>query len=211
MAVQPDYSEPNRAQGLQSGLKSRHLTMISIAGVIGGALFVGSGNVIYSAGPAVILAYALGGLLVLFIMRMLAEMAVLNPDSGSFSTYADRAIGRWAGFSIGWLYWCFWTLLMGWEAYVAGKILHSWFPFIPIWGYMLLVIVSLIWVNLKDVKSYGEFEFWFALIKVVAIIIFLVIGSLAILHLWPWGDISQTHSGNLLFQKEFMPNGIAPT
>ncbi|OEC87918.1 amino acid permease [Acinetobacter sp. YK3] len=210
MAAHPDCSEANRSQGLQSGLKSRHLTMISIAGVIGGALFVGSGNVIYSAGPAVILAYALGGLLVLFIMRMLGEMAVLNPDSGSFSTYADRAIGRWAGFSIGWLYWCFWTLLMGWEAYVAGKILHSWFPFIPIWGYMLLVIVSLIWVNLKDVKSYGEFEFWFALIKVVAIIIFLVIGSLAILHLWPWGEIAQTASSGGLFQQEFMPNGIAP-
>ncbi|MBJ8418175.1 amino acid permease [Acinetobacter courvalinii] len=209
MTAHPDRSEAKQAQGLQSGLKSRHLTMISIAGVIGGALFVGSGNVIYAAGPAVILAYALGGLLVLFIMRMLGEMAVMNPDSGSFSTYADRAIGRWAGFSIGWLYWCFWTLLMGWEAYVAGKILHSWFPFMPIWGYMLLVIVSLVWVNLKDVKSYGEFEFWFALIKVVAIIIFLVIGSLAIFHLWPWGDLAQAGSTGL-FQQEFMPNGIAP-
>lgn len=209
MTAHLDRSEAKQAQGLQSGLKSRHLTMISIAGVIGGALFVGSGNVIYAAGPAVILAYALGGLLVLFIMRMLGEMAVMNPDSGSFSTYADRAIGRWAGFSIGWLYWCFWTLLMGWEAYVAGKILHSWFPFMPIWGYMLLVIVSLVWVNLKDVKSYGEFEFWFALIKVVAIIIFLVIGSLAIFHLWPWGDLAQAGSTGL-FQQEFMPNGIAP-
>ncbi len=209
MISTPEHSNTSHAQGLKSGLKSRHLTMISIAGVIGGALFVGSGNVIYAAGPAVILAYALGGLLVLFIMRMLGEMAVLNPDSGSFSTYADRAIGRWAGFSIGWLYWCFWTLLMGWEAYVAGKILNSWFPFIPIWGYMLLVIVSLIWVNLKDVKSYGEFEFWFALIKVVAIIIFLVIGSLAIFHLWPWGELAQTGSAGLL-QQEFMPNGIAP-
>lgn len=209
MTAHPERSEAKQAHGLQSGLKSRHLTMISIAGVIGGALFVGSGNVVYAAGPAVILAYALGGLLVLFIMRMLGEMAVMNPDSGSFSTYADRAIGRWAGFSIGWLYWCFWTLLMGWEAYVAGKILHSWFPFMPIWGYMLLVIVSLVWVNLKDVKSYGEFEFWFALIKVVAIIIFLVIGSLAIFHLWPWGDLAQAGSTGL-FQQEFMPNGIAP-
>lgn len=93
MTAHLDRSEAKQAQGLQSGLKSRHLTMISIAGVIGGALFVGSSNVIYATGPAVILAYALGGLLVLFIMRMLGEMAVMNPDSGSFSTYADRAIG----------------------------------------------------------------------------------------------------------------------
>lgn len=208
MATMKQTSDASPEQGLKSGLQSRHLTMISIAGVIGGALFVGSGSVIYSAGPASILAYALGGLLVLLVMRMLGEMAVLNPDSGSFSTYADRAIGRWAGFTIGWLYWCFWTLLMGWEAYVAGKILHSWFPFIPIWGYMLLVIVGLVWVNLQDVKNYGEFEFWFALIKVIAIIMFLVVGSLAIMHLWPWGDPTAVGVANLTAQG-FMPGGIS--
>lgn len=209
MEAHQNTSEANHTQGLKNGLKSRHLTMISIAGVIGGALFVGSGSVIYSTGPAAIVAYTLGGLLVLLIMRMLGEMAVLNPDSGSFSTYADRAIGRWAGFSIGWLYWSFWTLLMGWEAYVAGKILHSWFPFIPIWGYMLLVIVSLVWVNLRDVKNFGEFEFWFALIKVIAIVLFLVIGSLAIMHLWPWGDATMVGGVHHLTAGGFMPNGIS--
>ncbi|MFX2257086.1 amino acid permease [Acinetobacter variabilis] len=199
---------PHASQGLKNGLKSRHLTMISIAGVIGGSLFIGSGNVIYSAGPAAVLAYAFGGLLILLIMRMLGEMAVLNPDSGSFSTYADRAIGRWAGFTIGWLYWCSWALLMGWEAYVAGKILNSWFPFIPIWGYMLVVIVSLVLVNLQNVKNYGEFEFWFALIKVIAIMIFLVIGSLAIMHLWPWGQASASGITHLTADS-FMPNGFS--
>ena len=193
---------------LKGGLKSRHLTMISIAGVIGGALFVGSGSVIYATGPAAVVAYALGGLLVLLIMRMLGEMAVIHPDSGSFSTYADRAIGRWAGFTIGWLYWSFWTLLMGWEAYVAGKILHNWFEFIPVWGYMLLVIVALVIVNLQHVKNYGEFEFWFALIKVIAIVLFLVIGSLAVLHLWPYGDPTAVGISNLASQG-FMPNGFA--
>ncbi len=79
---------------------------------------------------------------------------------------------------------------MGWEAFVAGKILNSWFPFIPIWGYMLLVTVALVWINLRDVKNFGEFEFWFALIKVIAIVLFLVFGSLAVMHLWPWGDAS---------------------
>ena len=86
---------------LEGGLKSRHLTMLSIAGVIGGALFVGSGKVIANAGPAAILAYLGGGILVVLVMRMLGEMAVAQPDTGSFSTYADRAIGRWAGFTIG--------------------------------------------------------------------------------------------------------------
>ena len=127
MTAPLNASEQSSANGLSNGLQSRHLTMISIAGVIGGSLFIGSGSVIYAAGPAAVLAYAFGGFLILLIMRMLGEMAVLNPDSGSFSTYADRAIGRWVGFTIGWLYWCSWALLMGWEAYVAGKILNSWF------------------------------------------------------------------------------------
>ncbi|WP_151749842.1 amino acid permease [Acinetobacter seifertii] len=207
MASHQNGSE-SPTQSLKHGLKSRHLTMISIAGVIGATLFIGSGNVIYSAGPAAILVYALGGLLVFFIMRMLGEMAVLNPDSGSFSTYADRAIGRWAGFSIGWLYWCAWALIMGWEAYVAGKILNNWFPIIPIWGYMLAVIISLVLINLQNVKNYGEFEFWFALVKVIAIIIFLIIGSLAIMHLWPWGSSSASGVINLT-SHGFMPNGFS--
>src|ERR1700742_4969237 len=105
---------------LKGGLQSRHKTMISIAGVIGAALFIGSGKQIALAGPSVILAYVAGGILVFLVMRMLGEMAIAQPDTGSFSTYADRAIGRWAGFTIGWLYWYFWAMLMGWEAYVAG-------------------------------------------------------------------------------------------
>ena len=190
---------------LEGGLKSRHLTMLSIAGVIGGALFVGSGKVIANAGPAAILAYLGGGILVVLVMRMLGEMAVAQPDTGSFSTYADRAIGRWAGFTIGWLYWSFWSLLMGWEAYVAGAILNSWLPIIPIWGYMLIVTLALMAVNFMHVKNYGEFEFWFALIKVVAIVAFIVIGASAIVHIWPFGDVSGIEH---LTSQGFMPNGF---
>ena len=190
---------------LEGGLKSRHLTMLSIAGVIGGALFVGSGKVIANAGPAAILAYLGGGILVVLVMRMLGEMAVAQPDTGSFSTFADRAIGRWAGFTIGWLYWSFWSLLMGWEAYVAGAILNSWIPAIPIWGYMLIVTLALMAVNFMHVKNYGEFEFWFALIKVVAIVAFIIIGALAIVHIWPFGDVSGWEH---LTSQGFMPNGF---
>ena len=98
-------SSTQSSNDLEQGLKPRHVTMLSIAGVIGAGLFVGSGHAIAAAGPAVLLAYAAAGTLVVLVMRMLAEMAVASPDTGSFSTYADRAIGHWAGFTIGWLYW----------------------------------------------------------------------------------------------------------
>ena len=194
---------------LKTGLKSRHLSMISIAGVIGATLFVGSGKIIANSGPATIIAYTLGGILVFLIMRMLGEMAIAQPDTGSFSTYADRAIGRWAGFSIGWMYWFFWSLLLGWESYVAGSVLNSWFPEIPIWVYMLVVTVALVLVNLLNVKNYGEIEFWFALIKVVAIVTFMIIGSLAIVNIWPFGDPTVRGISHLTDQG-FMPNGFSP-
>jgi GABA permease len=105
-------SSTHSSNGLEQGLKPRHVTMLSIAGVIGAGLFVGSGHAIAAAGPAVLLAYAAAGTLVVLVMRMLGEMAVASPDTGSFSTYADRAIGHWAGFTIGWLYWWFWVLVI---------------------------------------------------------------------------------------------------
>ena len=159
--------------------------MMSIAGVIGGSLFVGSGSIVHSAGPAAVLAYLAGGIVVVFIMRMLGEMATANPDTGSFSTYADRAIGRWAGFTIGWLYWGYWALLMAWEAHVAGIILHEWFPMLSVNAFTLGATLVLILLNFFNVRNYGEAEFWFALIKVVAIVCFIVVGTLAVLGCGP--------------------------
>src|ERR1700753_4218071 len=98
--------------GLRPGLKNRHLSMIAIGGVIGAGLFVGSASGIAAAGPAILVSYALVGAMVVLVMRMLGEMAAANPTSGSFSAYADRALGRWAGFSIGWLYWFFWVVVL---------------------------------------------------------------------------------------------------
>ena len=97
---------------LAQGFKPRHVTMLSIAGIIGAGLFVGSGHAIAAAGPATIVSYFVAGTLVVLVMRMLGEMAVAHPDTGSFSTYADQAIGRWAGYTIGWLYWWFWVCLL---------------------------------------------------------------------------------------------------
>lgn len=193
---------------LSASLKTRHLTMMSIAGVIGAALFVGSGSIIASTGPAVILAYLAGGALVVFIMRMLGEMAATSPDTGSFSTYAERAIGRWAGFTIGWLYWWFWVLLMAWEAYVAGLILHEWFPYVSVNVFTLLMTIGFISINFMQVSKYGEAEFWFALIKVVAIVVFILLGVLAVIQLWPMAQVNPIH--NLTGNGGFMPNGIGP-
>ena len=199
-------SNTQSSNGLEQGLKPRHVTMLSIAGVIGAGLFVGSGHAIAQAGPAVLLAYAAAGTLVVLVMRMLAEMAVASPDTGSFSTYADRAIGHWAGFTIGWLYWWFWVLVIPLEAVAAGTILHAWFPGTAIWVFTLVITLLLTATNLFSVKNYGEFEFWFALVKVLAIIGFIILGLLAIFGYLPTSQVSGV--AHLSDTIGFMPNGM---
>src|SRR5438105_3592274 len=111
---------------LKKGLKQRHLTMIAMGGVIGAGLFVGSGVVIGSAGPAAFLSYAVTGVLIIMVMRMLGEMAVANPSTGSFADYSRTALGGWAGFSAAWLYWYFWVIVVGFEAVAGAKVLQFW-------------------------------------------------------------------------------------
>ena len=191
---------------LGSGLKQRHITMISIAGVIGAGIFIGSGEAIATAGPAVLIAYLLAGTLVVLVMRMLGEMAISQPDSGSFSTYAERAIGPWAGFSIGWLYWWFWVIVIPVEATAAALVLSSWVPDVPQWVFALLVTAILTGTNLVSVGNYGEFEFWFALIKVVAIVAFIGVGLLAIFGMLPGSPVSG--ASHLYADGGFMPEGF---
>jgi GABA permease len=191
--------------GLKAGLKNRHLSMIAIGGVIGAGLFVGSSAGIATAGPGILLSYALAGLLVVLVMRMLGEMAAAQPTSGSFSAYADRALGRWAGFTIGWLYWFFWVVVLAVEATAAAAILTGWVPAVPQWAWALLVMVVLTFTNLASVGSYGEFEFWFAGIKVVAIAAFIVIAGLAVFGLLPGTD--PTGAAHLTSEGGFLPNG----
>ncbi|RLV47781.1 amino acid permease [Nocardioides mangrovicus] len=193
------------APALGDSLKPRHITMISIAGVIGAGLFVGSATAIEKAGPAVLISYLLAGTLVVMVMRMLGEMATANPDTGSFSVYAERALGRWAGFTVGWLYWWFWVLVIPVEATAAATILHDWIG-APQWTWALAVTVLLTVTNLVSVGNYGEFEFWFALIKVVAIVAFILIGVAAILGVFPGSDVSGVRH---LWQPDgFMPHGF---
>src|ERR1044071_6872232 len=169
---------------LKRGLKQRHLTMIAIGGVIGAGLFVGSGAVIAAAGPAAFLAYLVTGALVVLVMRMLGEMATASPSTGSFADYARMALGGWAGFSVGWLYWYFWVIVVGFEAVAGAKILTYWFD-APLWMLSLGLMLLMTGTNLVSVGSYGEFEYWFAGIKVFAIMVFLVLGTAYVLGIWP--------------------------
>ncbi|MFI9624731.1 amino acid permease [Streptomyces sp. NPDC052042] len=197
----------NSSGGLQAGLKNRHLSMIAIGGVIGAGLFVGSGTGIAAAGPAILISYTLVGLMVVFVMRMLGEMAAARPSSGSFSAYADQALGRWAGFSIGWLYWFFWVVVLAVEATAGAKILEGWVPAVPQWGWALIVMLVLTATNLVSVGSYGEFEFWFAGIKVVAIAAFVVVGLLAVFGVLPGSDHAATGFAHLTDSGGFLPVG----
>ncbi|MGE8046126.1 amino acid permease [Pseudomonas monteilii] len=200
-------SHPQKKQRtLQHGLTGRQVSMISIAGIIGAGLFIGSSNAIATAGPAILISYAMTGLLVLLVMRMLGEMAIANPNSGSFSTYASEAIGPWAGFTIGWLYWWFWVLIIPVEAIAGADILHAWFPAVPSWAFAFLIMCVLSGSNLVSVKNFGEFEYWFALVKVIAIVAFILVCSLAVMGFWPLAPVSGV--SQLWANGGFMPNGF---
>ncbi|MFB7217022.1 amino acid permease [Streptomyces sp. NPDC056227] len=190
---------------LTHGLKQRHLSMIALGGVIGAGLFVGSGAGIASAGPSIVLAYAISGLLVMFVMRMLGEMSAANPASGSFSVHAERAIGPWAGFTAGWAFWVLLCVAVGLEGIGAAKIVTGWLPGTPEWAWVALFMAVFLGTNLAAVKNFGEFEFWFAALKVAAITLFLVLGVLAILGVLPGTDAPG--GANLTGDGGFLPNG----
>src|SRR5579871_4851482 len=169
-------SAPVESHELSQSLKGRHLTMISIGGIIGAGLFVGSSTTIISCGPAAFISYAITGVLILFVMRMLAEMALALPKVRSFTEFARAGLGEGAGFVVGWLYWYFWVMVVPVEAIAGAKLLQHWLPFaqLPI-GLALMGVMTA--VNLMSARSYAEFEFWFASIKVAAIIAFIVIAG----------------------------------
>src|SRR5579871_2161496 len=170
-------SAPVESHELSQSLKGRHLTMISIGGIIGAGLFVGSSTTIISCGPAAFISYAITGVLILFVMRMLAEMALALPKVRSFTEFARAGLGEGAGFVIGWLYWYFWVLVVPVEAIAGANILHAWMPGVPNLAIGLVLMCAMTGVNLMSARSYAEFEFWFASIKVAAILVFIVIAA----------------------------------
>ncbi|MEU6576452.1 amino acid permease [Streptomyces sp. NPDC046805] len=201
-------SSSHSSAQLRNALGNRQMTMIAIGGVIGAGLFVGSGKAIQQAGPAVLVAYAAIGGLVVLVMRMLAEMSAAQPETGSFSSYAGRELGSWAGLSVGWLYAYHWCVVIGFEAIAGAAVVHQLLPSVPTWLAALVVMVALMGVNFCRVESFGGFEFWFAMIKVAAIAVFLLLGLAAILGALP----SQPAPGlsNLTGHGGFAPKGWLP-
>ncbi|OKH63877.1 amino acid permease [Mycobacterium sp. SWH-M5] len=191
------------APTLKRALSQRQLRMIAIGGVIGAGLFVGSGVVIGDTGPGTFITYALAGVLIIMVMRMLAEMAVANPSTGSFADYARNALGNWAGFSVGWLYWYFWVIVVGFEAIAGAKIIQFWID-VPLWLTALILLIAMTGTNLFSVSSFGEFEYWFAGVKVAAILAFIGLGAFYVLGVWPNKDMDFS---NLTAHGGFFPLG----
>src|SRR6516164_8718896 len=189
---------------LSRSLRPRHVAMITIGGIIGAGLFVGSSVAIAAAGPAIIGSYLLTGFLVLLVMRMLGEMAVEMPQVRSFTEFTRAALGHWAGFSIGWLYWYFWAVVIPVEAIAGAAIIQRWVP-LPSWQIGTALMLAMTAVNLMSARAYGEFEFWFSSIKVAAIVTFIiVVGAHALGYRSPSGP---TFS-NLVAYGGFAPRGV---
>jgi len=188
---------------LSRSLKPRHITMISIGGMIGAGLFVSSSAAIVATGPAIVLSYLITGTLVLLVMRMLGEMAVTLPQVRSFTEFARAGLGDWGGFVAGWLYWYFWMIVVPVEAIAGANILHAWLGLPPlVLGLALMAVMTA--VNLMSARSYGEFEFWFASIKVAAIVVFIALAAA-----YAFGLTSPAGStfGNLTAFGGFAPKG----
>jgi GABA permease len=195
------------APELRRTLQRRHMEMIALGGVIGAGLFVGSGVVVQQAGPAAVLSFALTGALVVLVMRMLAEMAVAYPAIGGFYEYNRLALGELAGFMTGWMYWYFWVIVVALEAVAGARLLMFWYPQAAPWALTLALMLVFTVLNLLSVRSWGESEFWFASIKVAAIVLFLGIGALVLTHAWP-GVPGGLH--NLTAHGGFVPRGWGP-
>ncbi|QIK71941.1 amino acid permease [Propioniciclava coleopterorum] len=197
---------PTHLEGsLNQGLKARHMTMIAVGGVIGAGFFLGAGGAIAVAGPAVVIAYFVGGVLALCVLMLLVEMAIARPVAGSFQRYAQEAFGPRAGFATGWTYWLAFLIGPASETIAAGTFLHVWFPAIPIWTFALAVAVLMTVVNLVSVAFFGEVEFWLALIKVVALVVFIIWGATALTGVLPNSPASVD---TLVNDGGFAPAGI---
>lgn len=195
-------------EGLSRELKSRHIELIAIGGAIGVGLFLGSATAIKTAGPAILINYVIAGAIIFLIMRALGELVMYKPVSGSFSSYATEFIGEWAGFFTGWTYWFMWIVIGMAEITAISKYVHLWFPKIANWIPALIALIIIYIINMIAVKVFGEVEFWFALIKVVTIILLILVGLLIIFT----GIGNHGHAtgfSNLWKYEGFFPKGIS--
>jgi L-asparagine transporter-like permease len=195
----------DREAGLRRQLTPRQLSMIALGGAIGTGLFLGSAVSVRLAGPGVILSYAAGAAIALVLMWALAEMAVAHPVAGSFGVYAEMYVHPWAGFAVRYSYWLAQVVAIGSEVVAAAIYCRYWFPGVPGWVWIATFSMALVYVNARSVASFGEFEYWFAMIKVVTIVLFLILGAALLVGIGfrPIGTANYTRHGG------FLPNGWA--
>jgi amino acid transporter, AAT family len=202
--LSPKTSSSNQAEGLHRRLSQRQLTMMAIGGAVGVGLFLGSGVTIRLAGPAVILSYLLGAGIALIMSYVLAEMAVVHPVAGAFGVYAETYLNRWAGFSVRATYGAAQIIAIGAEVSAAGIYMAFWFANVPLWIWVVLVSAALVALNSMQVNRLGEFEYWFAMIKVAAIVAFIAVG---IYLIFGRGSHGSTGWANLTQHGGFFPAG----
>ncbi|UWX96171.1 amino acid permease [Arthrobacter zhaoxinii] len=208
-SARPSSTDTALPAGEPSGAKKmqpRHLVLMSLGSAIGTGLFVGSGEGIAAAGPAVLISFLIAGTMVILIMRMMGEMAAADPSSGAFSVYAEKALGRTAGTTVGWMWWFQIVIVIAAEATAAAAIVASLVPGVEQWVLALAFIIVFTGVNLAGAASLGEFEYWFAILKVAAIIIFLGVGVAFVAGLLP--GVESPGTSNLFHNGGFMPNGL---
>ncbi|MEC0790030.1 amino acid permease, partial [Bacillus haynesii] len=191
-------------QKLSRGLKNRHIQLIAIGGAIGTGLFLGSGKSIHFAGPSILFAYLITGIICFFIMRSLGELLLSNLEYHSFVDFVRDYLGDMAAFITGWTYWFCWISLAMADLTAVGLYTQYWLPDVPQWLPGLIALIILLIMNLATVKLFGELEFWFALIKVIAILALIVIGLFMIFKGFP------THSGTAAFHNLWSHGGMFP-
>jgi aromatic amino acid transport protein AroP len=199
-------NEQNSAAHLHRGLKNRHIQLIALGGAIGTGLFLGIAHTINMAGPSVILGYAIAGMIAFFIMRQLGEMVVEEPVAGTFSHFANRYWGRFAGFMSGWNYWVLYVLVGMAELTAVGQYVQYWWPETPTWVSAAIFFVAINLINLTSVKIFGEMEFWFSMIKIIAIVSMIAFGGWLLASGTGGPDASVA---NLWQYGGFFPNGVS--
>ena len=210
--MQSSNSNANsETKALKRAMSTRHLVMLSLGGAIGTGLFLGSGEVIAQTGPvAAIIAYILGGLIAYMVMLCLGELAVHMPVAGSFGAYAQKYIGPGTGYMISWVYWLTWTATLGTEFTAAALLMQEWFPHISMWIWTIIFAITIFALNLSSTRIFAESEFWLALVKVVTVVAFIILGLLAIFSLIPFHGAESAPLFHNLTAQGWFPHGLVP-
>ena len=196
---------------LKRTMKTRHLIMLSLGGVIGTGLFFNTGYIISTTGAAgTLLAYLIGALVVWLVMQCLGELSVAMPETGAFHVYAARYLGPATGYTVAWLYWLTWTVALGSSFTAAGFCMQYWFPQVPVWAWCVVFCVVIFGLNVISTRFFAEGEFWFSLVKVITIIAFIILGGAAVFGFIPMQDGSPAPGLSNITAEGWFPHGGLP-